>query len=74
MHAFCRSFADSKTLNEEKRDTLFQEIAEDGSLGTAVDVLDACILSAQMLARCSTHASRACMIPLAVRYQCCDPT
>ncbi|CAL5227381.1 g10331 [Coccomyxa viridis] len=45
-----RSFADSKTLNEEKRDTLFLEIAEDASLGTAVDVLDACILSAQMLA------------------------
>ena len=57
MHAICRSFADSKTLNEEKRDTLFQEIAEDASLGTAVDVLDACILSAQMLARCQTRAS-----------------
>jgi len=47
----CRSFADSKTLTEEKRDVLFQEIAEDASLGAAVDVLDACTLSAQMLAR-----------------------
>ncbi len=38
-------------LTEEKRDVLFQEIAEDASLGAAVDVLDACTLSAQMLAR-----------------------
>ena len=56
-NANCRSFADSKTLNEEKRDSLFQEIAEDTALGTAVDVLDACILSAQMLARCSLSVS-----------------
>ena len=47
----CRSFADSKTLTEEKRDILFQEIAEDEFLGTVVDILDACTLSAQMLAR-----------------------
>ncbi|CAK0755728.1 hypothetical protein CVIRNUC_002397 [Coccomyxa viridis] len=45
-----RSFADSKTLTEEKRDILFQEIAEDEFLGTVVDILDACTLSAQMLA------------------------
>ncbi|CAL8466811.1 g6347 [Coccomyxa elongata] len=44
-----RSFADSKTLKEEKRDSLFQEIAEDLFIGTAVDVLDARTISAQML-------------------------
>ena len=66
MYAPCRSFADSKTLNEEKRDALFQEIAEDVSLGTAVDVLDACILSAQMLARCSMRASHAGVDPVTV--------
>lgn len=47
--AACRSFADSKTLKEEKRDSLFQEIAEDASIGTAVDILDARTISAQML-------------------------
>ena len=46
-----RSFADSKTLKEEKRDSLFQEIAQDSSIGTAVDVLDARTISAQMLHR-----------------------
>jgi ribonuclease HII len=51
VDATCRSFADSKTLNEEKRDILFQEIAYDASIGTAVDILDAGTLSAQMLAR-----------------------
>lgn len=48
-----RSFADSKTLKEEKRDSLFAEIADDPNLGTAVDVLDARAISAQMLHRCS---------------------
>lgn len=46
-----RSFADSKTLKEEKRDSLFQEIAKDLFIGTAVDVLDARTISAQMLHR-----------------------
>ncbi|KAK9916785.1 hypothetical protein WJX75_006984 [Coccomyxa subellipsoidea] len=44
-----RSFADSKTLKEEKRESLFQEIEEDATIGTAVDVLDARTISAQML-------------------------
>ena len=46
-----RSFADSKTLKEERRESLFQEIKEDASIGTAVDILDARTISAQMLHR-----------------------
>ena len=47
----CRAFADSKTLTEEKREALFEEIAKDSSMGSAVDVLDARTISAQMLHR-----------------------
>ncbi len=73
-HVYCRSFADSKTLNEEKRDILFQEIAEDTSLGTAVDVLDACILSAQMLARYSLSACLLCSCGSCDCYLACRLT
>ena len=45
----CRAFADSKTLTEEKREALFQEIAEDAGMRSAVDVLCAQTISAQML-------------------------
>ena len=44
-----RAFADSKTLTEEKREALFQEIACDACMRSAVDVLDARTISAQML-------------------------
>ncbi|KAK9814538.1 hypothetical protein WJX72_007592 [[Myrmecia] bisecta] len=44
-----RSFADSKTLTEDKRDTLFAEIKADPMMGFAVDCLSAKTISAQML-------------------------
>ncbi|GAQ87137.1 Ribonuclease H [Klebsormidium nitens] len=42
-------FADSKTLTEEKRETLFEALKEDTSIGWAADVIHAKDLSSQML-------------------------
>jgi ribonuclease HII len=47
----CRSFADSKTLTEAKREALYEEIVKDLSMGFAVDALSAKELSAKMLSR-----------------------
>ena len=55
-----RAFADSKTLTEEKREALYEEIAEDASMGSAVDVLDARTISAQMLHRCGELSLQPC--------------
>ncbi|XP_010554507.1 PREDICTED: ribonuclease H2 subunit A [Tarenaya hassleriana] len=44
-------FADSKTLKEEKREELFENLKADKSLGWAVDVIDPRELSAKMLAK-----------------------
>ncbi|CAL0320833.1 unnamed protein product [Lupinus luteus] len=43
------SFADSKTLKEEKREELFEALKENDSIGWAVDVIDPRELSAKML-------------------------
>ncbi|XP_047335744.1 ribonuclease H2 subunit A-like [Impatiens glandulifera] len=43
------NFADSKTLKEEKREELFDNLKADESLGWAVDVIDPKELSAKML-------------------------
>ncbi|KAL8533297.1 hypothetical protein ACS0TY_009623 [Phlomoides rotata] len=43
------SFADSKTLKEEKREELFESLKTDESIGWAVDVIDPRELSAKML-------------------------
>ncbi|XP_021911363.1 ribonuclease H2 subunit A [Carica papaya] len=43
------NFADSKTLKEEKREELFEQLQADESLGWAVDVIDPKELSAKML-------------------------
>ncbi|XP_019151353.1 PREDICTED: ribonuclease H2 subunit A [Ipomoea nil] len=43
------NFADSKTLKEEKREELFEELKTNGSIGWAVDVIDPRDLSAKML-------------------------
>ncbi|CAN1747723.1 Ribonuclease H2 subunit A [Linum perenne] len=43
------SFADSKTLKEEKREELFESLKLDQSIGWAVDVIDPRELSAKML-------------------------
>ncbi|XP_044462613.1 ribonuclease H2 subunit A [Mangifera indica] len=43
------NFADSKTLKEEKREELFEELNANESLGWAVDVIDPRDLSAKML-------------------------
>jgi len=43
------SFADSKTLKEEKREELFESLKADESIGWAVDVIDPRELSAKML-------------------------
>ncbi|KAJ3671366.1 hypothetical protein LUZ60_007445 [Juncus effusus] len=45
------SFADSKTLKEEKREELFENLKSDPSIGWEVDVIDPRELSAQMLKR-----------------------
>ncbi|KAL1827970.1 hypothetical protein DCAR_0207168 [Daucus carota subsp. sativus] len=42
-------FADSKTLKEEKREELFENLKADESIGWAVDVIDPRELSAKML-------------------------
>lgn len=44
-------FADSKTLKEEKREELFENIKADASIGWEVDVIDPRELSAKMLKR-----------------------
>jgi ribonuclease H2 subunit A len=46
-----RAFADSKTLTEETRERLFEEIAADPRMGSVVDSLSAAEISAKMLAR-----------------------
>ncbi|MED6193971.1 hypothetical protein PIB30_024150 [Stylosanthes scabra] len=43
------SFADSKTLKEDKREELFESLKSNDSLGWAVDVIDPRDLSAKML-------------------------
>ncbi|CAN6445015.1 unnamed protein product [Victoria cruziana] len=43
------NFADSKTLKEEKREELFENLRTDDSIGWAVDVIDSRVLSAKML-------------------------
>ncbi|KAL0382827.1 UNVERIFIED_CONTAM: Ribonuclease H2 subunit A [Sesamum calycinum] len=45
------NFADSKTLKEEKREELFDDLKADESIGWAVDVIDPRELSAKMLKR-----------------------
>lgn len=47
----CRSFADSKTLTEAKREALYAEIVRDLNMGFAADALSAKELSAKMLSR-----------------------
>ncbi|KAK9821849.1 hypothetical protein WJX74_004776 [Apatococcus lobatus] len=46
-----RSFADSKTLTEAKREQLFEEIQADEQMASATDSLSAATISAQMLRR-----------------------
>ena len=41
--------ADSKTLKEEKREELFENLKTDESIGWAVDVIDPRELSSKML-------------------------
>lgn len=47
----CRAFADSKTLTEEKRESLFAEIQADAELGFEVDSISASRISTDMLRR-----------------------
>ena len=49
--AWCRSFADSKTLTEAKREDMFAEIAAHEHMASFTDVLTAQQLSARMLSR-----------------------
>lgn len=44
-------FSDSKTLKEEKREELFENLKTDDSIGWEVDVIDPRELSAKMLKR-----------------------
>ncbi|KAI8006060.1 Ribonuclease H2 subunit A [Camellia lanceoleosa] len=45
----CTSISDSKTLKEEKREELFENLKADESIGWAADVIDPRELSAKML-------------------------
>ena len=47
----CRAFADSKTLTEEKRESLFEEVLADPVMAYAVDCISAADISSQMLRR-----------------------
>ncbi len=47
----CRSFADSKTLTEEKREVLYEEVLADQGIGFAIDSISAADISSQMLRR-----------------------
>ena len=47
----CRSFADSKTLTEAKREDMFAEVAAHEHMASFTDVLTAQQLSARMLSR-----------------------
>ncbi len=50
---FCRAFADSKTLKDERREALFADIRGDGRLGYAIEAVSAAYISAKMLQRCA---------------------
>ena len=47
------TYADSKALNEEKRDALFAQLKADGAMGWIVDAISAAALSTKMLRRCA---------------------
>ena len=47
-----RAFADSKTLKDDQRETLFSEIQGDGLIGCAIQSTSAADISAQMLQTC----------------------
>ncbi len=47
-----RAYADSKTLNEDKREKLFLDIQRDANISFLYDVLTAAEISVSMLSRC----------------------
>lgn len=51
MLLVCRKFADSKTLNERARETLYEDICQDPELGHSTDIQTAEFISNNMLAR-----------------------
>lgn len=50
-HRNCRAYADSKTLTEDKRETLFEAIQQDAQISFVFDVLSAADISMSMLSR-----------------------
>ena len=46
------AYADSKTLTEEKRESLFGQLQADARMGWMVDSISAQTLSAKMLSKC----------------------
>lgn len=66
---------DSKTLKEEKREELFENLKADESIGWSVDVIDPRELSAKMLKKsvgeiitCFSFSLCVCMCSLAIFY------
>ena len=49
------AYADSKTLTEEKREQLFQQLQADSRMGWMVDSISAQTLSAKMLSKCAAR-------------------
>ncbi len=62
-HPLHRDFADSKTLTEAKRESLFEEINADATLAHDVESLSAATISAEML---SPYVCVICVQPCAV--------
>ncbi len=46
------AYADSKTLTEDKRDALFEQLKADAAMGWMIDSISAETLSAKMLRKC----------------------
>jgi ribonuclease HII len=53
------AYADSKTLTEEKREHLFEQLQADAAMGWMVDSISAAELSAKMLRRQALPATAA---------------
>ena len=67
LPAKCRSFADSKTLTEDRRTELLADIKADNSMGYAYESLDARAISSKMLQRydirpCLQHTIQAAAV------------
>ena len=59
----CRAYADSKTLTEDKRESLFEAMHQDTQISSLSDVLSAGDISENMLSRQVCHDSSGLHMP-----------